>query len=430
MKKLIALLLAAAMLLCFAGCSPSQTSGSNIPSSDINSSSENLSSGSSSSQNSSSGNSSSDKDKEHDHSSIHQTHYFYAQLDTLQQEYYEVLYSAVNNMQASWIVLGLAEEDYRTDIATVREAVLFDHPEIFWVPNNYATALGTNEKGQKTAMVYFSGGEEEGSSAYTVAKGEKERMERDLALAISKYTKAVTATDPYEIELQLHNLLCANTVYVNNPDEKMIYTAYGAIVNGRALCEGYSRAMQLLLSKFGITAIPVTGVADGEGHMWNQVLIGGNWYNLDVTWNDQSDGKISHEYFNVPDSQIVQDHTFSKNYTDLTENDVVGVLPSFNINRPACTETEFNYFVKSGFVLDKTNIQAFLAYLVQNTDETVEIAVEAEYKNEIYADAQQFINDFNRQLSREYPECGFKITGLGFSVSCIRVYKASNAARR
>ena len=53
----------------------------------------------------------------------------------------------------------------------------------------------------------------------------------------------VTASGHYEIELQLHDLLCGEAEYNDDADDPAIYTAYGALVNKKALCEGYSRAM-------------------------------------------------------------------------------------------------------------------------------------------------------------------------------------------
>ena len=59
----------------------------------------------------------------------------------------------------------------------------------------------------------------------------------------------------------------------------------GAVLKGKAVCEGYSKFLQQLLSLINIDSIIVQGGGAKEdgGHVWNQVLVDGIWYNADVT---------------------------------------------------------------------------------------------------------------------------------------------------
>ncbi len=475
MKRLLALLLALLMAMSFSGCTINQTIVSNgdtsLPTSSIDSSDESSKKPSSKDESSSKKPSSKDEssskpnsfDKEssnlgssgqqsgssslpnsskpessgneqitppnHDINSTHEGHYFYSQLSDIQKEYYEAIYNGVNKMQSSWILLGKATDDFRIDIAVAREAVLADHPEIFWVSNHYSAGTSSSESGEKMAMILFS--KEAGSQeAYLVTKSEKERMVKALNEAVLKMVNSVTATTAYEIELELHDKLCEKVVYEDYTNDILVYTVYGALVNGKALCEGYSRAMQLLLSKFGILAIPAVGEGDGEGHMWNKVRIDGLWYNLDATWNDKEDEFPSYEYFNITDAQISLDHSFSKNFTELTKDDVIGTLAPFNINLPVCTATEYNYFEKTGFVLTKTNMDELIEYLVSESDkEVIEVGVSMAVREELRAMAQRYLSDLNTQLAKKHPNCGFKISGMGISNFCIQFYKANQTAR-
>jgi len=72
---------------------------------------------------------------------------------------------------------------------------------------------------------------------------------------------------------------------------KYIRTAYGALVNGKAVCEGYARLYKAVLNKLGVACELVSGYyIDGEAfepHMWNYVQDEeGRWYAVDVTMND------------------------------------------------------------------------------------------------------------------------------------------------
>ena len=87
-------------------------------------------------------------------------------------------------------------------------------------------------------------------------------------------------------------------------------TDYGAIVNGKAICAGYSKAFQYLAEQLGVTSLLVCGDADNGSevalHEWNLVLIDGYWYHIDVTWMDST--YINYDYFLVSDETLGKDH--------------------------------------------------------------------------------------------------------------------------
>ena len=64
------------------------------------------------------------------------------------------------------------------------------------------------------------------------------------------------------------------------------YTAYGCLVDGKAVCEGYTNAMLLLCEEAKIPCIKVIGKANGGNHIWNAVNLDDKWWMLDVTFND------------------------------------------------------------------------------------------------------------------------------------------------
>ncbi|MBU3101912.1 MULTISPECIES: transglutaminase domain-containing protein [Clostridium] len=64
-------------------------------------------------------------------------------------------------------------------------------------------------------------------------------------------------------------------------------SAYGALVNHQAVCEGYAKAVQLLCSKVGIPCVK----AYGDNHMWNEVYVEGKWLMVDATWNDTGNNR-------------------------------------------------------------------------------------------------------------------------------------------
>ena len=97
-------------------------------------------------------------------------------------------------------------------------------------------------------------------------------------------------------------------------------TIYGALVQGKAHCEGYSKAFSYLCNLAGIENVLVTGETYVP-HMWNMVKLGGNWYHVDVTWDDPDDqlheeysDVILYQYFMVTDSVIENNHVIYASY--------------------------------------------------------------------------------------------------------------------
>lgn len=99
------------------------------------------------------------------------------------------------------------------------------------------------------------------------------------------------------------------------------FTKEGALLLHSAVCEGYAKAFSWLCKEAGIKEQLVYGTAnDGTGvqpHAWNQVCVDGEWYYVDVTWDDPlidgevvSDGSnLIYDYFLVPGMTLLGNHT-------------------------------------------------------------------------------------------------------------------------
>ena len=96
----------------------------------------------------------------------------------------------------------------------------------------------------------------------------------------------------------------------------------GALLDGKAVCDGITKAFMLLARMEGIECIRVTGKnADNVGHAWNKVKIENTWYNIDVTGDDILTSGISgascdvevlsHDKFLVSDNYL-----YSKGYRE------------------------------------------------------------------------------------------------------------------
>ncbi len=168
---------------------------------------------------------------------------------------------------------------------------------------------------------------------YPIAKANFEKAAHKIL------SKIPTNLDEYETELAIHDALAKHIDYTHDvPDE---HDAFGALVYGKAVCDGYAKAFQYLLYLRGIQSTIIEGEVlndDGSygGHAWNLVRIDGKYYYTDLTHNDplstdRPKTQVYHNYFNLTEKKMFQDR-----YADAT------CYPL-----PECTSTDAFYFEKS-----------------------------------------------------------------------------------
>lgn len=117
----------------------------------------------------------------------------------------------------------------------------------------------------------------------------------------------------YDKLMYLHEALVFNCKY--SEEVPTFYTAYGALVDGMATCQGYADAMHMLLSRAGFETVFCIGRGNNASvtHKWNYVkLSDGQWYIIDPTWADPADkddpAYINYDYFLISDEELLKDH--------------------------------------------------------------------------------------------------------------------------
>lgn len=152
-----------------------------------------------------------------------------------------------------------------------------------------------------------------------------------------------TGSDFEKIEY-LHNYLVLNCTYSENAVSP--FTAYGALVEGKATCQGYADAMHLLLNAAGFTTCFATGIGENEAvtHKWNYVLLSdGNWYVIDSTWDDP-EGKddinyINYDYLLISDEVLLTDHKEKFTSTYYKTPDATSMDMNYHVVKELYAET-------------------------------------------------------------------------------------------
>lgn len=145
----------------------------------------------------------------------------------------------------------------------------------------------------KYTMAYHSNAEQEAKLTEAVAVAMAKLQLNGLSEA-KKITK-------------IHDYICNRVDYEYNSKEEQIYTAYGALCTGKAVCQGYAVLFYRLCKEAGLSVRIISGTGNGGPHAWNIVRIGSKYYNVDCTWDGQD--AATYNEFLLKSEADFRDHT-------------------------------------------------------------------------------------------------------------------------
>lgn len=147
------------------------------------------------------------------------------------------------------------------------------------------------------------------------AEKRKQDAEEQAAVDSAIASCVTDGMSDYEIAKALHDYLALNNEYdmryYSGSMPYVSYTAYGALVNRTSVCAGYALAYERLMDQVGIPCEYVTGMTTNGYHAWNIIQIDGEWYHVDVTWDDPTpdrEGYVRYKYFLKSDKAMSRDH--------------------------------------------------------------------------------------------------------------------------
>ena len=209
---------------------------------------------------------------------------------------------------------------------------LYEYPELFYADLTVSCTYYTNSSGAitrfslKVKYIYSS-------AVITTMKSYLNTKVNEIK---NKYL--YNASSLLEKEYIIHDYLLENCTYDTASNVQTIsHTAYGALLNSKAVCDGYSKAAKLLFNECGIDAGIVT--SDSMNHAWNYIKMNGYYYFLDITWDDP-----------VPETYISRYSYFNRNSNEMVSGNHTWVTGSY----PVSTSTVFS-FLRSYSKLTRSN---------------------------------------------------------------------------
>lgn len=181
----------------------------------------------------------------------------------------------------------------------------------------------------------------------------------------SRYTEVI------DKEKAVHDWIVLNCEYDyenleadNLPDQ--VFTADGVYRYHKAVCDGYQKAFLLAMRILDIPCESVTGTGEQDGesenHAWNAVQIDGNWYQVDVTWDDpvpDEKGRVLYTYFNVTDAIMRRNHSYAFEY--VCNSTAFSYMDYYVGQRAAKTKAELDQVMREAFTEGASAIEVYVA---------------------------------------------------------------------
>lgn len=321
----------------------------------------------------------------------HQEYYF-KQLTEEEQRVYRELLKGIRAREKEFY-LTISEDG---SIDRSYHAVLKDHPEIFWVHNRekiYKTTYSDSD------YCVFTPG-------YTYTDGEIDEIQTAMEQSFQE-VRALIPEDAgdYEKVRIVYTYVIEHTQYQTGEDDQSIA---GVFWKKSAVCAGYAGAVQYLLERLDIPCIYVDGSTKGstEGHAWDIVKIGQEYYYVDATNGDQPD------FLNGDAAQLEEHKTIIYDYLcPFPEEYEKTYTPSEELTVPACTAKDLDFYVLNQGYFEDYSWQDIYDYCKMRMDNGAAVVRFKFGSQEAFSEAcQELLDDGVVQNVAQYY---MKLHGLG-----------------
>ena len=271
------------------------------------------------------------------------SNFYYSQLDNTQKAIYNGLMQNKQYLKQGNYVINYGNsftdilsseggadilgDDYQAAI----EAFTHDNIDIFYLDVNkmYLNIETTTKLFKTTYNVFISPAKD---SNYLSKEFQSTAQIEKAIMEIEEQKNIILANlkgSDYQNILYIHDYLIDKVEYDSTYEQIGSYNIYGALVRKKCVCEGYAKAFKYLANSAGYECELMQGTAtnssgQSESHAWNCIKINGNWYEIDVTWDDpiiiggngRTTNEIKYRYFLKGTKTLEKDHTLKYQYSE------------------------------------------------------------------------------------------------------------------
>lgn len=233
------------------------------------------------------------------------------------QDVYNIFYTILNN---GWTNFAFFCDDSYTscltdiDNLTKNGDILSDINNFVPVFNTFdKISVYTNNFGKINVDVTYAYNETEINAI-------NKKIDEFIKNNIKDYMQAedkIRLFHDYVVENAEYDTERAELIEQHLDDSNSLYEshiAYGPLLQGYAICGGYSDAMALFLDRIGVINYKIAT----DDHVWNLAKINDKWYHIDLTWDDPvlSNGEniIMHNFFMITTEELEEINTGQHDY--------------------------------------------------------------------------------------------------------------------
>jgi hypothetical protein len=227
--------------------------------------------------------------------------FYYNSFSEPEKALYDRIKAAVLSCDSTVTINGITNDRAAALVGKIGDMLLFYDTET-WNIKTLNVDIGNNGSAQIKPDYYAD------AEAFLL-------MNTELTAAADKIVEQTAGFGTVQKLRYIHDYLLGNCIYTL--DTELSGTPYGALVEGKAKCDGYALAFQMIAERAGIpcvTAIAApgsTGINGSYGHAWNKVKVSKAWYNIDCSSDDTTlkTGKICYDWYMLADSEMGSIHT-------------------------------------------------------------------------------------------------------------------------
>jgi len=295
------------------------------------------------------------------------------------------------------------------DLIRIYTDLIASSPEFFYLDNKITYYYNKSDTNKTITSVKF---------VYTMSESEREKAsleyEAELAYIVSLVDRSMSEV---EKALWVHDYFVAMFSY---DDKEAHFDAYSLFKERKGVCQAYSLGYIAVMRELGIDAVMIS--SPDMNHAWNLVNINGNWYHVDLSYDDPMPdqlGKVLHNNFLLNDTEIANtksphygwESSISSTSTDFSDMIWKGVISRMvyldeqwyyvDVSTKSLVVSDFSgryhsdiyVFDKRWYVKGETRkywdsvfsgVSEFLGYIFVNTPEEIIIYSPRNSKAEVY----------------------------------------------
>lgn len=292
----------------------------------------------------------------------------YLQLNDIEKDIYDKLYRTVVKGELSYSFNNIDVPAYKDGMKRAVNALYADFPEFFWLNSGYSYQSNDNIFGHYINVKLSC------YEYWTYTADKQGYINKVFRAADEIAAKAAVKSSTYDKVKYVHDYLIKNVSYnhatveaiqsgTSNADSQQSHTVYGALINKTPVCDGYAKTFQFIMNILGIECEYYEGDTDGDpsngvGHAWNYIKLDGQYYWMDVTWDDADFENyplaVEYDYFCITTEQLYRTH-----------------VPHFLFTEPQCTADAYNFFTKENAHVDHYSLSAVSKAIESQLDEAM-----------------------------------------------------------